>query len=268
MSEIPQDVIRHYEATNEQARLQRSTHRLEAARMARLFDRFLPKPPAIVLDVGGGAGAHAFDLALRGHHVHLLDVTPLHIEQALTHTNATMLASAQIGDARKLPFEDAIADVVLLLGPLYHLTERADRIAAFAEARRALKPGGLLMASSCNRFATALQGVFRDLNSDPVFAEMANEDVATGQHRTPSNRAYFTTAYFHHPDELVEEARDGGLTPQHLIGIEGPGWLLQDFDAAWTDNRRRADLLRLAELLESEPTMLGISTHILLIARA
>ena len=266
MPAMPQQAIDHYAATNERGRLERRTHRLEAARMAALFERFVPRPPATIYDVGGAAGVHAFALAQKNYAVHLLDLVPLHIEQARAHEHAALLKSAQVGDALALPFADQSADAVLLLGPLYHLTAHADRLKALAEARRVLKPGGVLLAASCNRFTSVLQGLFTDRNSDPVYASMAYEDLANGAHESPPDRAYFTTAYYHKPEDLAQEARDAGFNVRHLIGIEGPAWLMLDFDAAWADGRRRAEIIRLADALEEEPSLLGASTHVLVVA--
>ena len=131
-----------------------------------------------------------------------------------------------------------------------------------------LKPGGLLLAVSINGFVSVLEGIFKGLNSDPLFLEMSYYDLATGQHRNPEDRSYLTTAYFHHPNELREEVEDAGFEVQKLIGVEGPGWLLSDFDEAWADDRRREELVRLATAVETEPALYGASTHILAVARA
>jgi hypothetical protein len=58
-----------------------------------------------------------------------------------------------------------------------------------------------------------------------------------------------------------------GLILDGLYGIEGPGWLLSDLTARLADPRRRAELLQVARLLESEPWVLGISAHLLVVAR-
>ena len=94
------------------------------------------------------------------------------------------------------------------------------------------------------------------------------EDLRTGQHRNPTGRLdYFTTAYFHRPDELRAEAVHAGLQVEGLFGIEGPGWLLPDVQARLDDSRRRDDVLRVARLFESEPSVLGVSAHLLLVGR-
>jgi ubiquinone/menaquinone biosynthesis C-methylase UbiE len=267
---FPLEAQQHYESINEVERLQRSTHRLEGLRTQQLLKRFLPPSPATIADVGGAAGAHAFWLAALGYDVHLLDIVPLHIEQACEREkrDGLRLASIGVGDACALPYENGSIDAVLLFGPLYHLTQRADRLIALREARRVLRPEGVMLAVSVNRFTSSFQGLFRDLNADALFRAMALRDLDTGYHVSPENRAFFTTTYFHHPDELVAEGQAAGFAIDAVVGVEGPGWLLQDFDHAWNDMRRREDMLLFAEKIESEPTLLGLSTHVMIVGRA
>jgi len=131
---LPPDIADYYDRGDEPERLTRGPEgQLELIRTQALLERLLPAPPAAIADVGGGAGIHAAPLAARGYEVHLVDPVAGHVAQA----SALGLASALVGDARELPFEDERFDAVLLLGPLYHLHERADRLAALAEARRA-----------------------------------------------------------------------------------------------------------------------------------
>jgi ubiquinone/menaquinone biosynthesis C-methylase UbiE len=260
----------YYERAPEESRLQHGAFQLEGARTRELIERHAPPAPATVLDVGGAAGAYAFWLAERGYDVHLVDATPRLVAEARRRNEgaARPLASCRVGDARAIPAADESAAMVLMLGPLYHLIEAVDRRRALAEAARVLRPGGTLIAAAISRCASALDGLARDLFQDARFAQIVAEDVRSGQHRNTTERIdYFTTAYFHRPEELRAEIEEAGLVVEGLYGIEGPGWILTDLADRWADSARRATLLHVARLLEREPAMLGSSAHLLAVGR-
>jgi ubiquinone/menaquinone biosynthesis C-methylase UbiE len=260
----------HYTAGIERPRLMQGAGQLEFARTCELIQRCFPPAPAVVLDVGGGPGAYACWLAGRGHEVHLVDAVPLHVEQAREASRQQPehpLASATVGDARRLDVASGSVDAVLLLGPLYHLTERPDRLTAWREAHRVLRPRGVMLAAAISRFASTLDGLRLGLFDDPEFARIAQRDLQDGQHRNPTgNPTYFTTTYFHRPEELRTEAEEAGLRHVATVGVEGPGWLLQDFDSWWANAARQARLLAVVRALESEPALLGLSAHLLVVA--
>ncbi len=262
----PEAIAAHYASGYEAARLDQGAGQLDRERARELLGRFLPPAPATVLDVGGGPGGHACWLAARGYRVHLIDVTPLHVElarQASARQPDAPLASAEVGDARALPWGPASADAVVLFGPLYHLTDRADRLQALREAHRVLRPGGALLAAAISRFASALDGLCRGFLKDPQFAEIVRRDLTDGQHRNPTGRPeYFMDTFFHHPDELRAELAEAGFAAATVYGVEGPGWLLPDFDAWWDNGEHRGRLLHLARALEAEPCLSGVSAHL------
>jgi ubiquinone/menaquinone biosynthesis C-methylase UbiE len=266
---LPPEVVAYYECGDEQDRLTARVGRLEWARTWDLLQRHLPDPAATILDVGGGPGAYAVPLALAGHTVHLVDAMPLHVEQARQAAAAaeTRLASIEVGDARKLDFPDAGVDAVLLLGPLYHLLEATDRVAALAEARRVLRPGGVLAAVAISRFASLIEGLRHGWACDhPGIVESG---LHTGTHRNPDALPdKFTTAHFARPDELAAEVAAAGFGTVELRAVEGPGALVDDPEAWMEDPDRRGWLLRQLHRIEAEPSLLGASPHVLAFARA
>jgi ubiquinone/menaquinone biosynthesis C-methylase UbiE len=144
----------HYNAGIERDRLLPGGEpRLELARTLELLERYLPPPPAAVLDVGGGPGVYASRLARDGYRVTLIDVLPLHVEQAaaLSADQPDAPFATSVGDARQLEANHESADAVLLLGPLYHLTEREHRLRALREARRVLRVGGVVIGAAISR---------------------------------------------------------------------------------------------------------------------
>jgi SAM-dependent methyltransferase len=268
---VPDEILGYYALGEERARLEQGPGLLEKLRTEELLGRFLPPPPARVLDVGGGTGPYALRLARAGYEVHLIDVVPLHVEQAReasARQPEAPLASARVGDARGLDWPEAAAGAVLLLGPLYHLTDRAQRIRALQEAGRVLRPGGVLLGAAISRFASLLDALRRERLSDAAFAAIVARDLQDGQHRNPTSRPeYFTTAFFHHPEELRAEAVEAGLAVAAVLAIEGPAWLVPDLEARLADAGRRAELLSAVRAAEAEPSLLGVSAHLLAVAR-
>jgi ubiquinone/menaquinone biosynthesis C-methylase UbiE len=261
-----------YDRGEEQGRLA-DWGRLEFLRTRELLARFLPPAPATVLDVGGAAGAYALPLAAEGYQVHLVDPVALHIEQARAASAAqpdAPLASAVVADARELPFDDASADAVLLLGPLYHLTEADDRARALREAHRVLHPGGLLAAAAITRFASTLDGVAQGFLLEPGFEAIVEQDLADGQHRNPADHPrWFTTAYFHRPDELEREVAAAAFDVLAILAIEGAVGAAAETHALdnWLDDpAKREILLRAIRRVEAEPSLLGASPHVMAMA--
>lgn len=265
------EVASYYECSDEAERLLRISGQLERVRTQEILTRYLPPPPAVILDVGGGAGIYALWLAEKGYEVHLIDPAPKHIDQARAASAAQPahpLASAEIGDARALQWPDASVDVVLLLGPLYHLPEREERVQAWQEARRVVREGGFVVAAAISRFASTMDGLFSGFLDDPAFVRIAQEDLRSGQHRNPTQHpGYFTTAYFHHPDELKCEIAYAGLHHEATLPVEGIGCMLQNFEDHWQDPGRRERLLEVLRWLEGEPSLRGATGHLLAIAR-
>lgn len=264
---VPPEMIAHYAEGVERPRLTAAAS-LELLRTQHLLARVLPAPPARILDVGGGPAAYAEWLAGLGYDVHLVDPVPLHVEQARAIAATGPPLAAELGDARVLDQRDESADAVLLLGPLYHLTERPDRIAALREARRVVKPGGVIAAAAISRFASLGDGLRTGRLSDPRFASMVDRDVLEGQYRNETDDlGWFTTAYFHHPDELPGEVADAGLECDAVYAVEGVGMFARDLTTELADPARRDRLLDYITATEREPTLLGLSSHLLAIAR-
>jgi len=265
---LPREVDAYYARGIEIGRLFRGHGTIELARTQEILLRHLPPPPVTVLDVGGGTGVYACWLASRGYRVTLVDASPFHIEQAQSASARqpeAPLLGCRLGDARRLDEGDTSVAIVLLLGPLYHLTERRDRIQALVEARRVLEPGGLVFAAAVGRFASLLSGVAENLLGDPDFADIVARDLRDGQHRNPTAKEYFTTAFFHRPEELEGEMREAGFELIDLLGVEGPAWLLPDLEKRWADSAERERLLQAARAVEREPTLLGLPPHLLAI---
>ncbi|MBR7827631.1 methyltransferase domain-containing protein [Actinospica sp. MGRD01-02] len=231
--------------------------RLERERTKELLLRFLPPAPARVLDVGGGPGVYASWLATIGYDVTLVDPVARHREQARIFGTFAV----EDGDARALTAPDASADVVLMLGPLYHLVDPADRSRALAEARRVVRPGGgVIAAAFISRHAPILDvAATLRINDDAMVGHVSRlrntgaNDPGTG----------FTVAYFHRLEEIRADFAAAGLDEPSVYGIEGP--LLPLIRSGLAEDRPEyfEAAVRAARQVEDEPAMLAANAHLL-----
>jgi SAM-dependent methyltransferase len=265
------EILAYYEHGLERDRLASGRQRIEFLRIWDLLERCLPAAPASVLDVGGGAGAYAIPLALAGYQVHLIDPVPLHVEQAAAASRQarTALAGISTGDARDLPAADGSADAVLLLGPLYHLTSREDRLTALREARRVLRPGGIAIAKALSRFYPVFEELAGGMTTSAGGLDGTVRFLADGQHRNPGgDPAHFTTSYFHRPEELADEITEAGLELRQVVAASGSVKLLPGLSQLLDVPEGRHHVLSVLRLLEAEPSLIGMSQNFVAIAQA
>ena len=267
--EIPREIIQHYEEDYDEAErlFGGGWGQVELLRTRELIRRFIPDAPAKIIDIGGGPGVYAEWLTGLGYEVHLIDPVARHVDQA--EQRSADIAVAEVGDARSLDYPDDSFDVALLLGPLYHLIERDDRLQALREARRVTKTGKPVLVAAINRFASAIDLLYGGTIDDPEFRAIADRDMVDGVHlNTTEDPRYFTTAFFHRADELERELSDAGLTGVELFAIEGIAWAAPDLDERIADPEKRRHLLGLLAKLEREETLFGATGHILAVGWA
>lgn len=259
------EILEYYEHGGEHQRLNAGSGRLEFLRTWDVLTRVLPAAPARIVDVGGATGVYARPLAEAGYAVHVIDPVPDHVYAA----GALPGVTAAPGDARALPEPDASADAVLLLGPLYHLPDRADRVTAWREAARVVRPGGVVAGAAISRFASLFDGVAKGYFAEPEYVSIVDRALGDGVHRNAGAQPrWFTSAYFHRPEEPATEAAEAGLADARTVAVEGPVWLtgtrLPEFLA---DQRLTRILLDMLRRVEDEPSLLGASSHLLTTAR-
>jgi SAM-dependent methyltransferase len=252
----------YYDRGEERDRLTEAHGVLEFERTKEIVLRYLPDPPSAVADIGGGPGRYSAWLADRGHRVEHRDLMASHVDQLRAETDLSRINTA-VGDARDLDLGDSTVDAVLLLGPIYHLGRRDDRIQALREAWRVVRPGGPVFVAAISRWAARLDGVLRLrlYTSLPTFLELVPQVERTGW--LPPLFAGSFTAYTHRPQQLRSELRSAGLRVLDLVSVEGPALLLNDLDQRLADELDRAVVFDAARAVERVPELLGIGAHLL-----
>lgn len=237
--------------------------RLEFERTQEIVLRSLPAPPATVADIGGGPGRYSLWLAGLGYRVAHRDLVPLHVKQLRDHAGNGQAIDSAVGDALRLDLADASVDAVLLLGPLYHLGRRADRVRALREAARIVRPGGPVFGAAISRWATRLDGMLRSrvYEKYPQAAEMIDAVERTGQ-LLPLGPGSFC-GFTHRPGQLRAEFTSAGLTVADMVCVEGASFLLKDLDDRMADPREWQVVRDAARAHERVPELLGLGPHLL-----
>lgn len=267
-----EEVYNFYNKGAEIDRLKRGLGKIEFYRTKEIMQPYLSSKKTIY-DVGGGIGAYSEWLTELGHRVHLLELAPYAVEYAKEHQNANYPYVAEVCDARNIPREDESADIVMLMGPLYHLQSPEDRNKAILEAYRVLKKDGILFAVGISKFssttwAISTYGTENKCLEDPVYQAMIREELIYGSHNRPKEYPHFIAkAFFHTPSQLQEELRSAGFHIIKKCAIEGIAWFTPSLNEKWENERSRAILLNIIRMTESEESIMGMSPHFMIVSK-
>ena len=280
MKTIDNGALAFYEAGAEYNRLRTGIGRIEFARTKEILIKTLPEPPAVIYDIGGAYGEYAWWLSSLGYEVHLFDLSERNIamsEMLSGEYPEYSLAASEVADARSVPRDDSSADAVLLMGPIYHLTDKEDRIKALRESFRLLKPGGKIYTAALTPFSVLLhnitiyepfvEGGRRRLEEDR-FLKMVERELTDGCHINPENKNYagIASAHFHTASKLKEELAEGGFSASRVHGIMGGAWLVPNLDDVWEDETTREALMNTVRLIDEHEEIIGLSGHLLAVS--
>jgi ubiquinone/menaquinone biosynthesis C-methylase UbiE len=241
-------------------------HRTEFAVTMCAFADHLPKPPARVLDIGGGPGRYSIALAQQGYAVTLLDLSQANLDFARDRASeaGVQLVDLVHGNALDLSiYPDASFDVVLLMGPLYHLVCEADRHTVLREAARVLRPGGVIACAFLSRYAT-IREVAR---ANPALiveqADVLERVLKEGVLEIEGN---FTTAYLIYPADAQPLCESHGFETLALVAAEGIISMISE-KVNQTEGELWDAWVQLNYRLGHDPHVHGASEHLLYIGR-
>ena len=138
-------VINHYSNYEEELRFDRPSHKIEYLTTMRYIKKYAKKGCRI-LEIGAATGAYSIELAKMGYNVTAIDLTQRNVDIMSERAKGIKNITCLQGDALDLSrFEDNSFDMVLNLGPMYHLYTQKDKDKAIAETLRVCKQGGVAM---------------------------------------------------------------------------------------------------------------------------
>ncbi|MBT3242313.1 MAG: class I SAM-dependent methyltransferase [Bacteroidetes bacterium] len=266
---IDQEINDFYNETSENDRLLYGLGPLEFERNQELITRYLPAQNSVIADIGGGPGIYSQWLANKGHTLHLIDPVAKHIKEAKKKAAAMQNPfQCLLGESRKIDLPDNSVDLVISHGPLYHLLEKSDRIDSLREAKRILKPDGIILGFAINYSASTLVGLIQGLIHDHDFYELCKQELSTSIHIAPANMAgMLPSAYYHKPSQLKKEILSAGFNFLELLPVEGIIWLDNKYFETRSDALRKANMMSLLRNTESDTDLLALSPHLMIAAK-
>lgn len=274
---VDNSALTYYESGKERNRLRTNIGLIEFERTKEILLDNLPKPPAVIYDIGGGYGEYSWWLASLGYEVHLFDLFPKNIEMSkeLAYEYPDVkLKSAEVCDAICVPRDDKSADAILLMGPMYHITDYNERVNVIKESRRLLKDDGVLFTAALTPYSVLLDNItkYTPFSEDPNrtlededFMEMIERELADGEHINPDKKVYsgLGSAHLHTAKALKNELFAGGFTENVIHGVMGGAWLARDIDELWKNEASRNALMKTVRLLDTHEEVIGLSGHLL-----
>lgn len=263
---ISRNIESFYNKASEETRLDKGMGVFEFERIKSLIEKYIPSSSSKIIDIGGGTGKYSEWLAKKGHQVHLVEPVPKHIKLAESRANKLKNKfSVQLGESRKLEFQNNFADLIILHGPLYHLQKKEDRDLTISEAKRVLKNDGIILGFAINYTASTLVGLLNGLIHKKSFFEMCKEELTSGIHNPPDDFPWLLAeAYYHKPEQLKDEFINQELTYINTYAVEGMAWLDKEYFANMMNSEKKKTLLELIKITENDSCLLPFSPHMMI----
>ena len=253
-TDLVQEVYRRYD---ENSRLNGSqAARVEFLTTVKYIEKYL-KPGARILDIGAGAGEYSLYFSRKGYQVSALELADANIaafRSKLTEEDRIDLVQGNALDLSQ--YESNAFDIVLLLGPLYHLHKEADKLRCIREAKRVCKPNGKIF--------------FAFISNDMVILTMqqCQEDyLLGGDYNKETFRLEDFPFVFHTVGHCRALLRRAGIRIFHEVASDGASELLQELVNS-LDQASFEQYLRYHFYICEKPEFLGMSNHLLFVGEA
>lgn len=280
MKTIDKAVLAGYNAGIERNRLRLDIGRIEFDRTKEILLEKLPKPPAVIYDIGGAYGEYAWWLSSLGYEVHLFDLSETNIEMSKELANeypGTKLKAAEVSDARTIPRPDKSADAILFMGPLYSITEYDERLLAIKECYRLLKDDGLLFSAALTPYSVLIPRIAKyHIDDSPKRKELDDPAVMAAIERALTDGCYINpdkkmatglgSSHLHTAKALREELSEGGFSTASVHGMMGGAWLAPNIDELLSHEETRSLLMRTVRMLDTHEEIIGLSGHLLAVS--
>jgi ubiquinone/menaquinone biosynthesis C-methylase UbiE len=256
-------VIECYENYREEYRLTTNQARkIEFITTVRVLQDIMP-PSGKVLDCAAGTGVYAFHLADKGYEVTATDITPRHVDimNEICKEKGYSVKTAVVDASDLSMFDDESYDVVLNMGPYYHLTGENDRKRNLSECKRVLKKNGILITAYIPRYY-----VYQLIAmSDPKFLVAGFEEQIrkTGVLHNDDELCFWTDTYYSTAEEMEQIYEENDLSIIDHFAQDGMAPMFADKVDTWPKEKFELWCEHHYQTCRQK-SLLGMSNHVLI----
>lgn len=248
-------VIGFYNNYDEEGRLMRKSRMPEFLTTMKYIEKYLT-PGAKIIEIGAGTGRYSIALAEMGCDVTAVELVPHNIEIMKKKVKSNLKIKIFEGNACDMSaFESDAYDIVLLLGPMYHLFSEADKYKALDEAIRLAKKSGIIYTSYCNSDTSVYKYFYQGIALDYLEKGLIKEDY----HTFSSPEEVFELYRKVDIDKLMESYN---VTRLHFVGVDMLSYIFDDKFDDLSDREFEEYMKFLFTLCEREDCV-GMSIHML-----
>lgn len=261
------DVVNYYENYREEDRITtNNARRIEFLTTCKYFDDFFSDSSLKILDCAAGTGVYAFHLAQQGHDVTATDITPRNIDYINEHLKdkSYHIQTAVLDATDMSMFDDESFDVVLNMGPFYHLTGLEMREKCFLESMRVLKKGGYLIISYIPRLY--LNQVIVMSDNQYIDEKLLNQIRNTGVLKSDDPKCFWTDTYYSSYEEMQQIYRDNGLTIERHFAQDGMSPMFHNIVDTWSNEQFETWYKYHLSVCE-EKSIIDMSNHVVIVGR-
>lgn len=207
------DIIKYYNNYDEDGRLKRKSRMPEYLTTMRYIEKYLT-PNSKILEIGAGTGRYSITLAEMGYDVTAVELVPHNIDIMKKKVKPKHNIKIYEGNACDLSFIDSNTyDIVLLLGPMYHLFNDEDKHKAISEAIRVAKKGGIIYSAYCNNDTC----MYKMFYKKRILSYLDSGLIDENYHAKSSPNEIFELYRKSDIDELM---KNYPITRLHFVGVD------------------------------------------------
>lgn len=248
-------IEKYYNKFNEDKRLNSRHGIVEYTVASKYIQKYISGRRGLnILDIGAGTGRYSIPLANQGHNVVAVELVKHNlnvIKQKCTNVKALL------GDAKNLKkFADNLFDITLVFGPMYHLFNLQDQVAALSEAKRVTKVGGIILVMYISNEYAVIKHGFMDQN----ILNSIKENTIDGDFKVNHNES--NLYYYCRVSDINNLNNICKLKRVQLIGVDGATDYIRPSINKLTEEEFDLYIdyqLSICEL----PELVGASSHIL-----